>query len=271
MAVRSAAGCHARIAETQAGKKMRHMRLQMTDPQKFAAVSLFIIASVVIVTSFTESSFYRRAIIKHESIMFSDMVKAIAGRDEGERAVSSWDLKNYRENSAQERLAHTFGLLKLLPGFARIKIFRQDQTVVWSDSPGLIGTKLTHHREELARALGGEVRVVFNAERGAEIAEKLPQKALLELYVPFTLPRASNSGKETTGALSIYRSAAEINDTIQRGLYLLWLVTGLGGLILYATLYRLFYTVYHSRQKLEFQLNALSNELCAEVGDGMKG
>ena len=128
------------------------------------------------------------------------------------------------------------------------------------NSPGLIGTKLTHHREELARALGGEVRVVFNAERGAEIAEKLPQKALLELYVPFTLPRASNSGKETTGALSIYRSAAEINDTIQRGLYLLWLVTGLGGLILYATLYRLFYTVYHSRQKLEFQLNALSNE-----------
>jgi len=239
---------------------MRNIPLRMTDPQKFATVSLIIIAAVVIATSYTESSFYRQAIITHESMLFSDMVKAVASRDEAERAVSSWDLQNYRESSAQEHLAHTFGLLRLLPGFARIKIFRQDQTIVWSDSPNLIGTKLTHHGEELVRALGGEVRVVFNAERGAEIAEKLPQKSLLELYVPFTLPGSRESGKAITGALSIYRSPAEINETIQRGLYLLWFVTGLGGLILYVTLYRLFYAVYHSRQKLEFQLNALSNE-----------
>ena len=60
---------------------MRHLRLQMSDPQKFAAISLLIITAVVVATSIAESSFYRRAIIKHESTIFSDMVKAIANRD----------------------------------------------------------------------------------------------------------------------------------------------------------------------------------------------
>jgi signal transduction histidine kinase len=236
------------------------MRLKMTDPQTFAVVSLAIIAAVVIATSLAESSFYRRAIVKHESAIFSDMVEAIVHRQETIRAVSSWDLEHYTEKSAQARLAHTFGLLARLPGFARIKIFRPDQTIVWSDMPHLVGTKLTHHRAELVRALSGSVRVVFNAERGANPAEVLPRNPLLELYVPFTLPDADSLGGKITGVLSIYRSPAEINNTIQRGLYLLWIVTGIGGIILYAALYRLFYTVYFSRQKLELQLNALSNE-----------
>jgi len=236
------------------------MRLQMTDPQKFAALSLIIIATVVAATSFAESSFYRRAIVKHESQIFSDMVNTIATRDEKERVVSSWDLENYKERSAHAHLAHTFGLLARLPGFVRIKIFRPDQTIVWSDVPQLIGTKLTHHRDELIRAFAGDVRVVFNAERGAKTAETLPRSPLLELYVPFTLPDASSPGGRVTAVLSIYRSPTEINDTIQRGLYLLWIVTGLGGLVLYAALYRLFYAVYYSKQKLELQLDTLSNE-----------
>ena len=239
---------------------MRHLRLQMSDPQKFAAISLLIITAVVVATSIAESSFYRRAIIKHESTIFSDMVKAIANRDEADRVLSSWDLKNFTEKSAQADLAHTFSVLKRLPGFARIKVFRPDQIIAWSDAPQLIGTPHSHHQEDLARAFAGEVRVVFDAEQDAKVAEGLPQVPLLELYVPFTLPDASSAGNKVTGVLSIYRSPAEINSTIQRGLYLLWFVTGLGGLILYGALYRLFYAVYFSRQKFEMQFNMLSRE-----------
>ena len=155
-------------------------------------------------------------------------------------------------------MAHTFIVLKRLPGFVRIKIFRPDQIVAWSDA--LIGTTLSHHKEDLTRAFAGEVRIVFDAERDAKATEKLPQVPLLELYVPFTLPDAGSAGNRVTGVLSIYRSPTGINDTIQRGLYLLWFVTGLGGLVLYAALSRLFYAVYYSRQKLELQFNFLSSE-----------
>lgn len=239
---------------------MRRMRFQMSDPQKFAAVSLLIIGAVVVATSIAESSFYRRAIIRHESIIFSDMVRVIASRDEADRVLSSWDLKNFTENAAQADLAHTFSVLKHLSGFARIKVFSPDQIIVWSDAPHLIGTPPSHHKEDLARAFAGEVRVVFDAEQNAKVAEDLPQVPLLELYVPFTLPDTGNAGNKVTGVLSIYRSPTEINNTIQRGLYLLWFVTGLGGLILYAALYRLFYAVYYSRKKFELQFNLLSRE-----------
>jgi signal transduction histidine kinase len=234
--------------------------LQMSDPQKFAAVSLLIIAAVVVATSVAESSFYRRAIVIHESMIFSDMVRAIASRDEVDQVLSSWDLKNYTESVAQAHLAHTFSVLERLPGFARIKVIRSDQMIAWSDAPRLIGTPLRHHKGELARAFAGEVGVVFDAEQNAKVAEDLPQVPLLELYVPFTLPDAGSAGNKVIGVLSIYRSPTEINNTIQRGLYLLWFVTGLGGLILYAALYRLFYAVYYSRKKFELQFNLLSRE-----------
>ena len=239
---------------------MRRLHFHMSDPQKFAVVSLLIIAVVVVATSFAESSFYRRAIIRHESILFSDMVTAIAGRDEVEQALSSWDLENYTENIAQAHLAHTFSALKRLPGFVRIKIFRPDQIIAWSDAPRLIGTTHSHHKVDLAQAFAGNVRVVFDAELDAKIVEDLPQVPLLELYVPFTLPDAESAGKRVTGVLSIYRFPTEINNTIRRGLYLLWFVTGLGGLVLYAALSRLFHTVYYSRQKLKLQFNLLSSE-----------
>lgn len=239
---------------------MPRLRFHMSDPQKFAAVSLLIIAAVVVATSIAESSFYRRAIVRHESMIFSDMVRAIASRDEVDQVLSSWDLKNYTENVAQTHLAHTFSVLKRLPGFARIKVIRSDEIIAWSDAPRLIGTPLGHHKEELARALAGEARVVFDAELNAKATEELPQEPLLELYVPFTLPDVASADNKVAGVLSIYRAPTEINNTIQRGLYLLWFVTGLGGLILYAALYRLFYAVYYSRQKLELQFNMLSSE-----------
>jgi signal transduction histidine kinase len=239
---------------------MRYLRRKLTDPQKFAAVGLIITVAIVAATGFAGSSFFRRAIVKHESAIFSEMVQAIVNRDEPGRVVTTWDFEHYADKSAQAHLAHTFGLLEKLPGFVRIKIFRPDQIIVWSDVPRLIGTNFTHHRDELIRALAGDVRVVFNAQRGARTAETLPQNPLLELYVPFTVHDASTPTGEITGVLSIYRLPVEINNTIKRGLYLLWIVAGLGGLILYAALYRLFYAVYYSRQTLETRLNTLTDE-----------
>jgi hypothetical protein len=63
------------------------------------------------------------------------MIRAIASRDEADQVLSSWDLKNFTENAAQDHLAHTFSVLKRLPGFARIKVFRPDQIIAWSDAP----------------------------------------------------------------------------------------------------------------------------------------
>jgi signal transduction histidine kinase len=62
------------------------------------------------------------------------------------------------------------------------------------------------------------------------------------------------------GVLSLYRFPNQINDTVRQGLSLLWIVAGLGGLILYFALYGLFRSVYSSQRRAESQFAKLSSE-----------
>jgi signal transduction histidine kinase len=239
-------------------QKVQSVRLRISGPQKFTIVSLLIIVGVMTVTSLSESTFYRQAIITRESEIIYDLVRAFTLEQETEGMFSSWDLQHYSESLAKTHFEHSFGSFKNLHGFARLKVFNPDKIIVWSDEPRLIGTNLSRNMADLTRAIGGEVRAVFNAELGADPLEALPQKPLLEFYVPFTLRTSGVSSNTVTGVLSIYRSSDEVNNTIQRGLYLLWSGTGLGGLILYITLYRLFYSVYFRHRKMESRFIKLS-------------
>jgi len=71
----------------------------------------------------------------------------------------------------------------------RIKVFRRDETIVWSDEPRLIGTAFTTHREHLAQAMAGETRAVFEPPQRAMLnaIEDLPRARLIEFYVPLYL------------------------------------------------------------------------------------
>jgi signal transduction histidine kinase len=239
-------------------QNVRSIRLQISGPQKFTIVSLLIIVGVMTVTSLSESTFYRQAIITRESEIIYDLVRAFTHEQEIEEMLSSWDMQNYSESIAKTHFEHSFSSFKNLHGFARLKVFNPDKTIVWSDEPRLIGTSLSRNMADLTRAIAGEVRAVFNAELGADPLEALPKIPLLEFYVPFTLGASGTPSNTVTGVLSIYRSSDEVNKTIQRGLYLLWLGTGLGGLILYIALYRLFYSVYFSHRKMESRFIKLS-------------
>jgi signal transduction histidine kinase len=240
---------------------MNQMRLNMTPPRVFAVSSLLLIAATAAVTSFTQSSFFRQAIIDREAMIVRDVVSAVVLEEQLEQELSSSDLERYDEPAAQERLNHTFSALKNLSGVLRIKVFGPGETIVWSDQPHLIGTKLTSHKEDLARAMNGEVRAVFNpAERTFNDAEGLPHIPLIEFYVPLSIGKPGTPRYTDSGAVALYRSPQELNDTIHHGLLLLWLVTGLGGAILFVSLNRLFKSVYHRQREAESQFAKLSTE-----------
>jgi signal transduction histidine kinase len=60
--------------------------------------------------------------------------------------------------------------------------------------------------------------------------------------------------------LAIYRSAAPVDAAIHQGVRLLWLVTGIGGLVMYAALYRLFLAVHRGRLEIRSKFAAFSAE-----------
>jgi signal transduction histidine kinase len=229
-------------------------RFKLTPPQTFTALSLLFIVSMVVVTDLTQSPFFRQAIVNREATLMSGLANALAIGQ-----YLSWsDMNNYTNAAAKKHLDLSFKHFKNLPGIVRIKVFNRNKTIVWSDEPGLIGTSMTMHREDLSRAMNGEARAVFNAERTrSNKLDKLPNGELIEFYVPLFLSRPGE--RDTVdGVLSLYRSPEELNKTIQHGLYLLWAVTGVWGAILFYGIYRLFRSVYQRQREVESQFAKLS-------------
>jgi signal transduction histidine kinase len=226
--------------------------MRFSDPQKFTIVSAVIIIFVTIATGYTASVFYSQTMIERELHSVHDLVQLIAREEEEENEVSSQDLKNYAENSAREKLSHTFGALTRLPGFFQVKVFNSDQIIAWSTMTELIGTKQTHHEEAIARALSDGVPAAFNVGLAGSNYEHL-----MEFYVPFRFGLESIAA---TGVVGLYRSSAAIDAEIQQGVYLLWLVNGLGGIILYFALYRLFLTVHHDRDIISSRFEKLTSD-----------
>lgn len=228
----------------------------MTPPRIFAVVSLLLIVATLLATSFTQARFFREAVIDREAVIVRDMAIALVLRD-----LRASDLENYARPPAQVNFERTFSALKELSGVVRIKVFDRNGTIVWSDKPALIGRHLTAHEEDLGQALRGLTRAVLNpAERASHAEEGLPEEELIEFYLPFSVAMPGTSGSTLNGAVSVYRSARELNNTIRRGLVLLWAVKGFGGLVLFVALYGLFSSVYRRQRAAERQFARLSTE-----------
>jgi signal transduction histidine kinase len=232
------------------------MRLRLTPLQLFAAVSLLLIVATLAATSQTQARFFRSAVIDREALIVRDMVAALALKE-----LSADDMARYADAGVQARFAQSFSILKNLSGVVRIKVFDGRGTIVWSDEPKLVGKHVTAHEHDLGGAIHGETRAVVNpADRPSHADEGLPEQELIEFYVPFRIARPGQSSEPAAGAVSLYRSAKELNFTIRRGLALLWLVSGLGGLLLFIALYWLFHSVYRRQRAAESKFAKLSSE-----------
>lgn len=87
---------------------MRPLRLRMTPPQMFAGISLLLIAVVLAVSDVTQSTFFRQAIVKRESVIVRDMVKAIIHDEDLDNEITPADMKSYTEATATKHFEHTF-------------------------------------------------------------------------------------------------------------------------------------------------------------------
>lgn len=228
----------------------------VTSPLRmFAITSLLLIVAMLMVTGITQASFFRQAIIDREADIVRDMVNALVK----EHALSTFDLENYSDERSQQRLDQSFNSLKGLSDVIRIKVFNRHNIIAWTDFSALLGTKRTTHIEHLTRAMHGEIQAVFNtAIESSNVYDRGEvQPATIEFYVPL-FQILSGHPPEIIGVLSFYRSPDQLNETIQRGLYLLWSVIGCAGLILFGALYLLFNMVYSRQKKAELEFSKLT-------------
>lgn len=229
------------------------MLKETSPPRIFAIISLLMIVAMVVGTGLIQAPFFRQSIIEREATIVRDVVNALTR----EHGIAASDVENYTDAGAKLRLDQSFNLLKMLSGTARIKVFNPDGTIIWSDDPSLVGSKTTGHPDRLTRAMGGKVQAVFNPA-----SNDFQTPATIECYVPIFLREANQNtpGTIAIGVLSLYREPQDLNQTIQRGLYLLWSVIGGAGLVLFIALYKLFSLVYSRQKNAELKFSKLTVE-----------
>lgn len=225
-------------------------------PQIFKAVSLALIVVMVVATGYTQSRFFEDALIQREAVIVRDMVTALAQKE-----LEAADFEQYTRTASQLHFEQSLSTLKSVTGVVRIKVYNAENTIVWSDAKELVGRNLPKSEKHLAQVWAGVASSVFNpAERASHAEERLPGIPLVEFYVPIAVKKPGTAGGEVMGAVAIYRLADDLTRTLRRGMFLLWLVTALGGMLLFFALFRLFSAVYRRQREAESQFAKLSSE-----------
>jgi signal transduction histidine kinase len=227
---------------------------RMSPPRLFTLLSFLLIALLVASTGLVLTNFFRQAIIDREGIIIRDFAQSIAARE-----VAFGDLEHFTGAKAQEHFQRGFAVLAALSDVVRVKVFNRWNELVWSDEPSLIGVQAVRGRA-VQRAFEGEHTVVFYASGHRGPHDDLPDLPLVEFYVPILVASADGGPPIIAGALAMYRSAEKLNATLERGVYLVWGVTAVGGLTLYIALFALFRSVYRRQREAESRLSQLTHE-----------
>lgn len=202
-----------------------------------------------------QSLFFHERILERETVIIRDLVNGLA-----QAHLRAENIEQPTTAAAQHNFDRAFSTLKDLTGAVRIKIYDPANRIIWSDDPFLIG-KVVGGEQRLHQAIAGRAAAVFNPqERTSHAEERLPDIPLVEFYVPFSVKKPGTAGAEIDGTFALYRNAEPLLTTIRHGMWLLWAVSGAGGLILYGALYGLFRSVYRRQREAELRLSRLNSE-----------
>lgn len=226
------------------------------SPRLFTALSLALVALMVAVTGLVQSSFFLQAIIDREGKVISDFAHALASRE-----ITSEDFKDHSTDRSREHFSRSFGILRDIGEVERIKVFDLSGKIIWSDNPSLIGSYASHN-DNVSQAAAGGSAVVFYEERkdGALPDLQDPPPPFVEFFVPILIHKTAQAQPEVAGVMALYWSPVNLNATLEKGGQLVWLVTAIGGIVLYGALFFLFQSVWKGREKAESRLMRLSIE-----------
>lgn len=133
-------------------------------------------------------------------------------RERAAGVISSEDF-TYPLNDAQQALFRNLFTRIQSPVIVRMKVWNEDQVVLWSNLPEIIGQKFPDN-DEVKDAYRGEVVLAIEEQKAEHVSER-QYASLAEIYVPLIGP----AGK-VIGVVEIYEPAVVIDraagDAVRR-------------------------------------------------------
>lgn len=225
--------------------------------------SLTALASVAVVSALAAgvfSTFLTERMIRQEAEITAGFVRSIVAIEnasayfDGERASPAQQMESFVAHMAR------------IPGVLRINVYSADRRMVWSSDSPLIGQRFERN-DELEEALRANLVVHSGIIDPARLPKSEHQhlgsnsNRFIESYVPIF----DEGGNQVVGVVELYKVPSELFDTIETGVALIWLMSAIAGLFLYAAL---FWIVRRAHGIIEVQGNHLvESESLAVVGE----
>jgi two-component system, NtrC family, sensor histidine kinase HydH len=221
-------------------------RREATLIRKFAVLSFLVIGLITVALAVTVSSTLRRDLLDREWGTTADYIRT--------SVLIHLSLRDFLQPDTETAQAHFEALYNqavLMPEIVRVKLYDTGMRVLWSDEPRLIGQRFEDN-PHLARALNGKTVVNLAEESRKEENEYEGNEfaRLVEVYVPIVLPGSSR----VVGVVETYKMPTQVFAGIRKGQLTVVASTGLGGLLLYLSL---FWIVRRASHRIDEQHRSL--------------
>lgn len=225
--------------------------------------SLTALASVAVASALAAwlfSAFLTDRMIRQEAEITAGFVRSIVAN---ENANAYFDGSR---NTPARQLQNVLDHMTRIPGVLRTNVYSADRRMIWSSNNSLIGQHFARN-EELEEALRANLVVHSGIIDPAHLPKSehlllgVSRNRFIESYVPIF----DDKGHRVVGVVEIYKVPGELFETIEMGVMLIWLGSGIAGLFLYAAL---FWIVRRAHKIIETQGDQLlESESLAVVGE----
>lgn len=160
-------------------------------------------------------------------------------------AVRAFTDKHYSESAgAMQGLAED---LLAFDDVFRVKLWGEDNVILWSDDPSLIGKPFPDNADYREALLGKVVHRVDEPNKEEQLTES-SHKQVLEIYTPVFY-----QGK-VVGVFEMYEASDVLFEELQANLQTVWWAVSGFGLTVYVLLFVIFYRSHHRQLRLNQDL-----------------
>jgi PAS domain S-box-containing protein len=194
--------------------------------QRLSLVTLLCVLGVTVLVCAIGADLLTRHLVQHDAELVGDLARLLLT----ENIPASYFTRASPADPSPHR--GTFTKIVASADVVRVVLYDATRRVLWSDDPTIIGRRVAGNRE-LDRALRGAIEAHITRPGKEEHQGRLHAfPRVEEIYLPVRYAK----DEPVVGVLEIYRHPPKFFEVLDRGLALVWILGGSGGLLLYASL-----------------------------------
>jgi two-component system sensor histidine kinase HydH len=214
----------------------------------FSIISFLLISAIAIGLASVATRFLVTESLERDALLSAQFIQTIAvgeirhhglqGMQTGDvlsatqYGMLSQEMSQNRQRARSEFLDH----LSQLPDSLLISIYTPQRKVMWSTNPNLIGQQFLND-QALEAAFSSKDRV---STKYSNADERRPEQQFLlapkMFFIENYIPLVDDLGN-TLAVVEIYKEPTDLIERLDRGHWVIWMSTAVGGLLLYFGLY----------------------------------